>query len=110
MKKFRGHFHDRGSCIGTCMYPFLAMASSGHAFQTDKLRTLFGIVYAYFGLLLGDPREPRQLKPSGEPLQVKAFSTIKPLSIRLTGGSVPLLGIFPLFDCRRVPGCSYLLL
>ena len=29
----------------------------------------------YFGHFLGDPREPRQLKPQGKPLQLKAFST-----------------------------------
>ena len=28
----------------------------------------------YFGLFLGAPRETRQVKPSREPLQLKAFS------------------------------------
>ena len=38
--------------------------------------TRAGVLYD-LGLLLGDLREPRQLKPEGEPLQFKAFSTIK---------------------------------
>ena len=40
----------------------------------------------YFGHFLRYPREPRQLKPRGEPLQSKAFSTIKGPSVPLTGG------------------------
>ena len=73
------------------------------------------IVYASWGPtsghVLGAAREPRQLKPSGEPLQLKAFSTryiTKALgschgggpvsltgpSVPFTRGSVPLPGLF----------------
>ena len=47
---------------------------------------------SYSLAFLRSPRETRQLKPQGEPLQLKAFLTIKRASVPVTGGSVPLTG------------------
>ena len=47
----------------------------------------------YFGHFLGALREPRQLKPQGEPLQLEAFSAIEGTSVPATGGPFPLQGI-----------------
>ena len=70
----------------------------------------------YFGHVFGAPREPWQLKPSGDPLQLKVFLIINravrspsgrggsvPLrgpSVAFSGQSVPLMGRLYLLNCR----------
>ena len=68
-------------------------SNSSLLLQSHKKGHNSGKLYAswvlFFGHFLRDPRKPRQLKPQAEPLQLKAFSTIK----RALGwGSVPPYG------------------
>ena len=64
-----------------------------HCGQKDN-QSLTPVGALCFGHFLGDPRGHRQLKLQGEPLYLKAFATIKRAIGPLTGGSVPLTGVF----------------